>query len=174
MKIYYLCTESNNTPVYIGSTNQELKLIRENHLNDFRNNKEKSEWIKNEKNGGLGKHIKIVLLEMCSKEDRYNRENYWIYFYLNLGVKLFNITDALTTSIKQKETAKNTMINLMKNPIIKEKIKNAQLRKRRKIIINNIEYNGINEASRITGISAGLLCSIAKGRNIEIYDVKYI
>lgn len=174
MKIYYLCTELNNTPVYIGSTNQELKLRRENHLNDFRNNKEKSEWIKKEKNGGLGKHIKIVLLETCSKEDRYNRENYWISFYLNLGVKLFNITDALTTSIKQKEVAKNTMINLMKNPTIKEKIKNAQLRKRKKISVNNIEYNGINEASRITGVSAGLLCSIAKGRSSKIYDVKYI
>ena len=174
MKIYYLCTENNNTPVYVGSTNQSLKLRRENHLNDFRNCKEKSEWIQKEKNGGVGKHIKIVLLENCLEDERFKRENYWINFYISSGVNLFNITDAITTSDKQKETARISILKLMCNPLMKENIKNAQLRKRKKIIFNDIEYNGINEAARLTGVSAGLLCSIAKGKYSKVYKVRYV
>lgn len=174
MKIYYLCTNENNVPVYVGSTSQDLKLRRENHLSDFRNKSKKTEWIKKEKGKGVGKNIRIVLIENCRNEDRYIRENYWITHYRNMGIKLLNITDAITTSDKQKSVARKTILKTMENPLVKENIKRALFKRRKRVCINGVEYDGINQASRITGISAGLISLIANGRKSNIYKVTYI
>jgi hypothetical protein len=160
--------------VYVGSTSQDLKLRRENHLSDFRVKSKKTEWIKKEKNGGRGRNIRIVLIENCSNDDRYIRENYWITHYRNMGIKLLNITDAITTSDKQKRIAKKTILKTMENPLVKENIRLALFKRRKGVFVNGVEYKGVNEASRITGISAGLISSIAGGRKSNMYKVRYV
>lgn len=169
-KIYYLHT-GDFIPKYVGSTTQSLQTRKENHSSDFRNNSPKTDWIQQLKNNGGALHI--CLIESCDKVQRYSRENYWIEHFKSEGVELLNITNAITSSDKQKQIAKEVMVKRMQNPLMKEKVRQALRMRRKAIEVNGVVYNGIIEAARVLGISSGYLCSMAKGKSSKKFNVKY-
>ena len=88
-KVYFLCA-SDNIPRYIGITTMSLTKRHREHLNDYRHNIHKVNWIKKNR-----KDIKIVLIEdnIKSLDELKSKEIEYISNYRNNGFKLLNATD---------------------------------------------------------------------------------
>ena len=173
MKIYFLHTDLNETPFYVGSTNQSLQTRKENHSSDFRTCKDKGDYIKKIKDSG--QKLRIKLIEDCSKELGRERETFYIKSYLKDGIKLLNRCDDSSSNSKlQRLIAAKTIKEVYNRPEIRKKIKESNLKRSKAIIINDIKYLSINEASRKTGISPGLICLVAnKKRKSKKYKISF-
>lgn len=168
IKIYFLYLEVDEKPVYVGSTKQELRLRRENHLSDKRGNTLIKNWIKEQKSDSVGKHIKIKLIEHCSAKNRYKREAYW--------------TKVLKTKLNTKEGVKHTedhkkkVSEWMSKRVVSKKTlqKMSDSQNKKSVVIDSVKYASINEASDKTGISLGLISSVCSGkRNSKKYKIHY-
>jgi hypothetical protein len=101
-KIYYL-TDISNKIRYIGLTCKKLSSRLTVHLNDFRHNFHKINWINKNK-----PNIKIVLIEdSLTLEEAKLAEIQYIKFFRSAGVKLLNATDGGDCSPNKGIKAKN-------------------------------------------------------------------
>jgi hypothetical protein len=169
IKIYYLYKENDGVPIYVGSTKQDLVLRRENHLSDHRGGTPIKKWILDNKVGS-GRDIKIKLIEECSLDDRYERESYWIRHYkTKLNIKIgASHTD---------ETKKHLSLKLKGRKMTEEqteKIREAQKKKIKKLQINGVVFDGVNDAYRKTGISAGYLSRMLNNKIQNKLNASYI
>lgn len=73
-KIY--CTVSKK--YYIGSTKQKIRLRLNHHIQALRNNKHKNPHLQNAWNKYGENNFEFYILENCSKEDAYKREQYYL------------------------------------------------------------------------------------------------
>lgn len=173
VKIYCLHLEGDETPIYIGRTKQDLQTRKENHMSDFRLDVKKSNAIRKLRNDG--KVICIKLLEICSWEDKADRETFWIRHYLSKGAPLLNSVDNSTSnSEKQKMAASKSLKDKFKDQKFVDKIRAANAKLRKAVIINNVVYASVNEAAAQTKISQGLISSVCNGkRNSKKYNIQW-
>jgi len=170
MKIYYLHIEGDTTPLYIGSTNQELKIRRENHLSDQRGDTPIKKWIREIKSRNDSKKLQIKEIEDCTELNRWEREAFWTLHYKpKLNTKV---------GVHHSEEHKKRVSNWMTNLKISDETRNKMCRSKKilyvPVIINGIKYASITYASLKTKISAGLICSVLKGnRNSKKYIITH-
>ena len=101
-KIYYL-TDSTNQIRYIGLTCKKLAARLAVHLNDFRHNFHKINWMNKYKDS-----IKIIEIESNLNLDEAKKaEIQYIKIFKDAGVKLLNATDGGDCSPNKGRKAKN-------------------------------------------------------------------
>lgn len=101
-KIYYL-TDSSNKIRYIGLTCKKLSSRLKVHLNDFRHNFHKINWINKNK-----ENIRIVLIEdNLTLDEAKLAEIQYIKYFRGLGLNLLNATEGGDCSPNKGKEAKN-------------------------------------------------------------------
>ena len=162
--IYTLSHPVTNEVRYVGKTINIKRRLKQ-HLHDKRSS-HKASWVKSLKSDGL-KPI-MTILEICT-DNWQEREIFWISQYDNLtNIKQGGGVDYVrTTSEETKEKIRQANIGKVLSNEHKEKIKSKSFK--RAVIINDILYESISEASRVLGISD----STIQGRANNINNTKY-
>jgi predicted GIY-YIG superfamily endonuclease len=120
-KIYYL-TDHTNKIRYIGLTKLELKKRLQFHLNEYRFNTHKTNWVKKNRD-----NISIILIEDCIKDINSAKEAEVTYIKLfkENGVNLVNGTeggDYPSLTRKEAHNKGKSKYNHLKDLIINEYI----------------------------------------------------
>ncbi len=196
--IYKLICPIINVPVYIGQTSKTLKLRLQYHLNVKTNDKSnKANWIREIKSKGLKPLIEQI--ETCYL-DADIKETFWINHYNELYIllnsqsggknnftiihelkeKFSNINSGTNNpnygkDVKQSTKDKIGLIHKGKVTTIQtiEKMRTVKRTNSRPIIIDNIEYLGISDASRKLNICTSTIERRLKSENFTNYMYKY-
>lgn len=92
MYIYLLRCPITNEVKYIGRTKHELKSRLQRHIStNYKSNAMKAYWIMKLKEKNLIPIIELV--EVINNEDANLKEKYWINYYLDKKIQLFNINE---------------------------------------------------------------------------------
>ena len=185
-KIYALYDKRNGNIGYIGATNQRLQDRLSSHKTDYHRNYSCSskEFISQ-----IGEeNLEIRLIEECqSKEEMWQREEYWTNFYnerynlvnIRIGQKhakssieknrKSHIGKRASKETKQKMSISrkgknNSMWGKHHTVDAKEKNRKAQISKKVICIETGIVYNSLHDATRKTGIHHATICSVCKGK----------
>ena len=150
--IYTLSDPNTNEIRYVGKT-INIKRRYKQHLYDKRQTSHKHSWILSLKKVGL--KPKMIIIEECNNDNWEEREIYWISKYDNLTNNKLggNGGDDYKRTITQESIEKIRQANIGKilSKEHKEKIGNSV--PCRNILIDNINYKSIMDASRILNIS---------------------
>lgn len=120
IKIYSLIDPVTDEIRYIGQTCRTLNRRLNNHL-WCDHNKYKTEWLNSLRKKGMRPIIKLI--EKCNKDERFEREKYWINFYGKL-YNLLNFTEDGSVGYK-KEHNMEIMLSKIKGSKITDEHKKA-------------------------------------------------
>lgn len=168
--IYTLSDPDTNEVRYVGKTINTKRRYKQ-HLYDKRQTSHKHSWITSLKKIGL-KPI-MIIIEECSSDNWEEREIYWISKYNNLtNNKLGGNGGDYKRTISQESIEKIRQANLGKilTKEHKEKIGNSV--PCRKVLIDNVEYKSIMEASKKLNRHYNTIYSRINSNNYT--DYKYI
>lgn len=169
--IYTLSDPNTNEVRYVGKT-INIKRRYKQHLYDKRQTSHKHSWITSLKKIGL-KPI-MIIIEECNNDNWEEREIYWISKYNNLTNNKLggNGGDDYKRTIPQESIDKIRQANLGKilSKEHKEKIGNSV--PCRKVIIDDVFYKSIMEASKELNISYKTLYSRLNSKTYG--DYKYV
>jgi len=154
--IYFLKCPITNNVVYVGMTKDVIKRYMQ-HTRRKTNNKIKDNWNKELKLKGLKPLLEIIETGL-TKYDAEDREIYYISKFENL----FNILDGglMPPSQKGKKYTVEQKRNCFKRSILKKTV--IQKTKKGEIVM---EFEGVREASRITGIDHRSIAQISGGKS---------
>ena len=163
--IYTLSHPITNEVRYVGKTINVKRRFKQ-HLYDKRHS-HKASWVKSLKSEGLKPIMTIV--ETCTNNWQ-EREIYWISQYDNLtNFKQGGGVDyERTTSEGTREKIRQA--NLGKTLSEETKQKQREKAKKCKIIIDNIIYESMSEASRILNINVKTVFARVKNTNNKNYQ----
>ena len=167
--IYTLSDPNTNEVRYVGKT-INIKRRYKQHLYDKRQTSHKNSWIISLRKNGL-KPI-MTIIEECNNDNWEEREIYWISKYENLTnhKKGGNGGDDYKRPISSESIEKIRKANLGKklSKEHKERISNSV--PTRKVIIDNITYKSIMEASKELNITYKAIFNRLKSKNFSNYS----
>lgn len=103
----YKILNTVNKRHYIGSTKQKIRLRLNHHLQALRNNKHKNTHLQRAWNKYGEKNFKFIILENCSKDIVYNREQFYLDNRdVNLSYNINPMATGFSTALETQEKLK--------------------------------------------------------------------
>lgn len=122
--VYRIINNKNNN-FYIGSTVMSIQKRCHHHISLLRKNKHKNKHFQNAWNKYGEENFKFEIVEITSKDNTLEREQYWMDYYKNLNYKLYNINPLATgTPSLDSETIKKRAETMKKKYATGEIISN--------------------------------------------------
>jgi len=174
----YKITCLYNSKIYIGSAVGIGKSLSrtgfyrrwKEHISKLEQNKHRNYYLQNSWNKYGKESFKFEIIELCTKENSIEKENYWINYYKsydnNIGFNIIknNLSNYNQFSEEHKQKISQALLGKPRSPDLKEKlgIKVIQYDLQMKEINR---FYSISEASRITNIQRQDIGQVCSGNN---------
>ncbi len=155
----YCITNKNNNKKYIGQSIRIENRWKE-HIGNLKNNKHHNDHLQNSWNTYGASGFSFEIIEVCTKPELDDREDYWIKFYNSTNrEKGYNIREAGSNGKYTRESSRIKMSNSQKGKWVGEKNSAATITDKTAIVVINELVKGktITEISKETNVSKKII-----------------